>query len=121
MQTLDEQGPPGFVERRRRARAQVRWRVWFWGGALTEPVETVTGNLSSDGFYCRSRVPFVPGETLPCKLRIPGYPIERSVVDWELTCRVQVIRVDPADCDGRFGMACRIEDYRVAYHLPQRD
>ena len=120
MQAHDERGPLGFVERRRRARAKVQWRVWFWGGALTEPVETVTGNLSSGGFYCTSRVPFVPGETLSCKLRIPGYHIEVSA-DWELACRVQVIRVEPADGDGQFGMACRIEDYRVAYHMPHPD
>jgi hypothetical protein len=104
------------AERRGRRRLGVRWRVSLWGGPLTETIETVTENLSSQGFYCLSKTPFVPGERLACRLHIPGHASEQNGSEAELECRVLVVRLDPANRDGCFGMGCRIEEYRVAQH-----
>jgi hypothetical protein len=101
------------LERRRRTRTQVHWRLYFWGGPLTEALETVTQDLSSDGFYCFSRIPFIPGEQLVCMLRIPAHRLDRSDQGAELECQVQVVRVDPVSEDGHFGIGCKIEDYRL--------
>lgn len=53
-------GSPVRVEHRRRARTQVHWPILFLitgsrGGA---PIETITENLSSDGFYCLCPTPY---------------------------------------------------------------
>jgi hypothetical protein len=73
----------------------------------------VTQDLSSDGFYCFSRIPFIPGEQLVCILRIPAHRLDRSDQGAELECHVQVVRVEPVSEDGHFGIGCKIEDYRL--------
>jgi hypothetical protein len=105
------------LERRRRTRTRVHWRLHFWGGPLTEALETVTQDLSSDGFYCFSRIPFIPGEQLICMLRIPAHRLDRSDQGAELECQVQVVRVDPVSEDGDFGIGCKIEDYRLTRNV----
>src|SRR4051812_43746253 len=59
-------------DRRRRARLRVHWPLVFRGesGAV---VETVTHNLSSDGFYCQADIPFLPGDVRRCTLSVPAY------------------------------------------------
>jgi len=109
------------VERRRRTRSQVQWRVRFWGGFLTEALETVTQNLSSDGFYCSSRNPFVPGEQLVCSLSIPIHRLDPADSGVELECRVRVVRIDPVSEAGYFGIGCKIEDYRLTRTTVRRD
>ena len=106
-----KQDPP--LERRRRTRTPVHWALRCWGGPLTETIETVTQDLSSDGFYCFSRIPFIPGEQLICMLRIPAHRLDRSVQAAELECQVQVVRVDPVSEEGYFGIGCKIENYRL--------
>jgi PilZ domain len=121
-QTVDHQAVLATthpIERRKRTRSHVHWRVCFWGGLLTEAIETFTRDLSSDGFYCLSKVPFVPGERLACSIKIPGYQGTGSTLESELECRVQVIRTEAANVDGYFGMGCRIEDYRVTPRPPE--
>jgi hypothetical protein len=104
------------LERRKRTRMRVHWRVCFWGGPLTEALETVTRDLSSDGFYCLCKVPFVPGERLACSLGAPVFQTDGGALEVELECRVRVIRTEAANGDGSFGMGCRIEEYRVTPH-----
>jgi hypothetical protein len=105
--------PDPLLERRRRTRTRVHWRVRCWGGPLTEALETVTQDLSSDGFYCFSRIPFLPGEKLVCMLRIPAHRLDRSDLEAELECQVRVVRIEPLSEEGVFGIGCRIEDYRL--------
>ncbi len=74
--------------------------------------ETITENLSSDGFYCFSTRPFSAGELLFSRLHIPtancGYGASY------LECRVRVIRVEKQRAnDVNYGVACRMEEYRV--------
>ena len=101
------------LERRRKTRTPVHWNLRFWGGPLTETIQTVTQDLSSDGFYCFSRIPFIPGEHLICMLRIPAHRLDRSDRAAELECQVRVVRVDPVREEGYFGIGCKIEDYRL--------
>jgi len=97
-------------DRRRRARWQVQWPVMF-PGAPSTAIETVTRDLSSDGFYCLAATPFVPGESCFCILSVPANDPKDLTRMTPLHCRVRVIRVDVED--GLFGVACRIEDYQV--------
>jgi len=94
-------------------RTAVHWPVRFWGDPLMDVVETMTRDLSSEGFYCFSKVPFVPGERLSCTLQVPERCPSGQYVATELECRVQIMRVEPVGETGRMGIACRIEEYRV--------
>ena len=102
-------------ERRNRARARVHWPVIFVRGNGEEAMETITQNLTSEGFYCLCPSPFISGEQLDCCLKLPAHdPAGRDQVLW-LECRIRVIRVDAPDAEGAFGVAFQIEDYHFAY------
>jgi hypothetical protein len=99
------------AERRRRARARVHWPIALFPNQTGEDaVETVTQNLSSDGFYCLSRKRFIVEELLLCTLRIPMTGLGGR--ESHLECRARVVRVEENTADGEYGIACRIEDYR---------
>jgi len=103
------------IERRRRARLRLQWPVRLWASNTSAPVETVTTDLSSDGFHCFSPVPFERNEVLGCTLTIPEISI--SLGDGArrlLECQVRVVRSEPANRDGYFGVACQIKNYRIA-------
>jgi hypothetical protein len=103
---------PVPLERRNRTRSRLQWRVCFWGPPLTGVVETVTRNLSSDGFHCLSRIPLPIKETVSCTLLIPIYKRNRAGSALQLECSVQVTRIEPVNEEGFFGLGCRIKDYR---------
>ena len=105
---------PASRERRKRLRAQVHWAISFFRLDNSDTVETVTQNLSSDGFYCRVNTAFVPGEVYPCILNVPThYPYGGNRVQ-PVQCRVRIIRVEVLGAEDSYGVACRIEDYRFA-------
>jgi hypothetical protein len=81
-------------------------------GRGADAIETVTQNLSSTGFYCFSAVPLTPGDPLLCRLKVPAYGPNGEENTLALECRVVVMRAEAAT-DGVFGVACRIEDYRL--------
>ncbi len=98
-------------ERRSRLRTPVHWPVTFFRPDSPERVESSTLNLSSEGFYCLTDVPFAPGEHILALLHAPScHPAERDATR-VLRCQVRVLRVEPLD--GRYGIACRIEDYQL--------
>ena len=79
-------------ERRKRSRVQVHWPVRFTRTDTADHVETVTHDLSSDGFYCLANTSFVPGEIRECTL---GVPMHRpNTGERPVLCRVRVIRVE---------------------------
>ena len=80
----------------------------------TEAVENLTQNLSSSGFYCLSNVRFSPGETLTCALRIPTHDPSGKHLERNLGCRARVMRVEPHETEGIFGVACQIEDWWIS-------
>jgi hypothetical protein len=99
-------------ERRRRARTQVHWPVVLLPGRGADAIETVTQNLSSTGFYCFSPAPLTPGDPVLCRMKVPAYDPNGEEDALALECRVMVMRAEAA-ADGFFGIACRIEDYRL--------
>jgi hypothetical protein len=98
--------------RRRWARSRVHWPLLFQGehGAI---VETITDNLSSDGFYCVADAPFVPGKVFDCTLSVPAYYPDDVTRMISVLCRVRVVRVETLGRSGLFGVGCCIEDYQV--------
>jgi hypothetical protein len=98
-------------ERRKRTRLQVHWPLSFIRPGVDGAVATVTEDLSSDGFYCFASIAFVPGEIRECTLGVPMHRVEghRTMPVW---CRVRVVRVEALPEAGRYGVGCRIEDYR---------
>jgi len=103
---------PVVRERRRRARVQVHWPIRFIRAGTAEIVETVTHDLSSDGFYCLANTAFVPGEIRECTLGVPMHNANNGDRVRPVLCRVRVIRVEALGEDGFYGLGCRIEDYR---------
>ena len=105
-------------DRRRRARTRVHWPVRIFRNSGKDAVDTTTRNLSSDGFYCLSKVAFLPGESVYCMLRLPAYDgADRTLA---LRCRIHILRVEAINGDGVFGIACRIEDYHFEHVDPVR-
>jgi hypothetical protein len=98
-------------ERRRRARNHLHWSVLLFRSHVADAVETLTRDLSSSGFYCVTATAFTPGERLVCTLKIPTYDPNGKHLERTLECKVRVMRVEPQNGDGTFGMACQIEDY----------
>jgi hypothetical protein len=109
-------------ERRKRIRAMLHWPILFFRNHSDEATESIsTQNLSSDGFYCRSHISFVPGEALTCRLEVPSYEPSGTGQTRLLECKVRVIRAESASADGLFGIACRFEDYRFVHAAPERN
>jgi hypothetical protein len=98
------------LERRKRARTEVRWPVWLFSEGGQERVGSLTQNLSSSGFYCLAETPLTVGDTLLCILKVPSHEPNGKDVEQILECRTRVVRVE-AHAEGRYGIACRIEDY----------
>jgi hypothetical protein len=90
---------------------QVHWPLRFLRCGVVDTVETVTSDLSSEGFYCLAKTPFVPGELKACTLGVPtNYP-RRGERMLTVECKVRIVRIQLRD-DGFYGLGCHIEDYR---------
>ena len=76
------------INRRKRTRAQLHWPLSFSLTGTTETVQTITQDLSSDGFYCIANARFV-------------------------LCKVRIIRVEVTGERGFYGVGCQIMDYRL--------
>lgn len=99
-------------ERRRRARTHVHWPVLLLRNHGSAAIDTVTQNLSSNGFYCFSPEPLKPGESLLCTLKLPAHDPKGEELTLGLECTVVVMRAE-AVSDSAYGIACRIEDYHL--------
>jgi hypothetical protein len=96
-------------ERRKRKRIALHWPVRLFRHPNTASVESMTENLTSNGFYCVSKEPFELGERLECIIAIPAGSFGYSDSPIRLQCRVRVMRIE-SQCEG-FGLGCYIEDY----------
>jgi hypothetical protein len=104
--------PSSHPDRRRRARLRVHWPLLFRPES-GPTIETVTQNLSSDGFYCQADIPFLPGEIRWCTLSVPAYHPNDLSRFIPVQCRVRIVRVEALAETGFFGVGCRIEEYHV--------
>lgn len=108
-------------ERRRRPRLKLAYPLRLYRPGEAFRTETVTENISCDGFFCVTRRAFHSGETLPCEVVIPGEKLgETSVEDMVLSCRAYVVRVVPWNGGTTFGVACRVMDYTIGALSTQR-
>jgi len=107
---------PAPSERRQRARTRLHWPLLLFRNQSREAIESVTHDLSSQGFYCLASVPFRVGETLICTMKVPTHDPNGKLLERNLECRVRVVRVKP-ESDSRFGVACQIEDYHFAHGI----
>ena len=98
-------------ERRRRIRVRVHWQLCFPLPDSSETVDTITQDLSSDGFYCQINSVFIPGEIRTCILNVPTHHPNGGDLVRPVLCRVRIIRVESLGKQGLYGVGCRIEDY----------
>jgi hypothetical protein len=101
------------IERRKRARIQVHWSLFFFQTGTAGTVETTTCDLSSDGFYCRAGARFIPGEIRECTLGVPTHLPDAMGREIAVHCRVRVVRVEELSESGLYGVGFRIEDYKL--------
>jgi len=106
---LRSRGALPYMERRKRLRAPVRWRITILSPGLEDAVESSTLNLSSDGFYCTTDIPFVREQRLSVVLHAPAHRPGDGEATCMLRCKATVVRTESKD--GQYGVACRIEDY----------
>src|SRR5690349_11566312 len=81
---------PGYAakrDRRKRVRTSVHWPVVFRSPA-NEVFETITQNLSSQGFYCLSSTPLASGQPLLCWVTVPTYDPTGGMSSVVLECDV---------------------------------
>lgn len=99
-----------MIERRRLRRLQIRCSVSLWKPSDGTFTLTVTENLTSGGFFCLCREPYLPGDELQATLDVPSqYGKGKQEGRLTLQCQVEVVRID----ERQSGIACRIKDYTV--------
>lgn len=104
--------PTSEGERRKRPRFPVRCQVRLLRGSSSgEFTDSVTQDISSMGFFCFSPSPFKVGETLTCRLKMPSQDFSNTQSPFTLEFLARVVRVENANEEGNFGIACQIEDY----------
>jgi len=101
------------LNRRKRTRAQLHWPLSFALTGTAESVQTITQDLSSDGFYCIANARFVPGEARHCTLLVPTHHPGGENSPLHVLCKVRIIRVEVTGERGFYGVGCQIMDYRL--------
>jgi hypothetical protein len=102
-----------ILNRRKRTRAQLHWPLSFALTGTAETVQTITQDLSSDGFYCIANARFVPGEARHCTLLVPTHHPGGENSPLHVLCKVRIIRVEVTGERGFYGVGCQIMDYRL--------
>ena len=109
--------PAPMNDRRRRVRAKLSLPVRLFR-ADGSSIDTTTHNVSSEGFYCSTSVPFLVGEQIRCILALPTFDPTRRDDQIALECQVRVVWTElrgPVS----YGFGCEIEQYRVIHaHFP---
>jgi hypothetical protein len=73
--------------------------------------EAMTVNMSSQGIYWISQLPFTPGLQVQCSIAIGAQGLRSEAEPIFLACRVRVVRVESTG-EG-VGVGCRIEQYSL--------
>ncbi len=101
-----------IADRRTRKRVVAQWPVRMWKGR--QPIcNAFTINVSSSGFFCCSRQPFSPGDSLTALLEIPSPGSDLESQKLTLRCEIIVLRVEALEDVRNTGMACQIIEYSV--------
>ncbi len=110
----------GLIERRKQGRIDVRWPLRLVRKQGDVPVATYTKNVSNQGLFCYSPESFSPGEMLTCTIDIPAWKPGGPNEILTLECTLQVIWVEHSESRQQYGLGCRIQDYAVVSHMPER-
>lgn len=112
--------PVAGVDRRRSPRVALHWTIYLNLRQNGYPIRTQTRDISKDGFYCLLDQPLTPGERIDCDIVVPIHGSQRSDDVVYLRCDSQVVRVEKIGTGEEFGLACRIEDYRIVHSQDNR-
>jgi hypothetical protein len=103
----------GIGERRRRARLELSCAVRVTTrGCL---VMGETKNISSEGLYCFVDRRFPEGEEVSASVVFPP-PYEENPPAITLAMQLLVLRCEPNNSNGSFGIACKVMDYHVDHN-----
>ena len=106
-------GQAKWLERRKRVRMRVSWRVCFVGRGSAEIHDTFTRDLSCDGLQCQVKAPFAVGELAMCTLWVPTNDQRDASRTQLVNCKVRIVWVESKD-EGFQRIGCRIENYRFS-------
>ncbi len=104
---------PPTIERRKRLRVSLHLELQLFRQLESEPIDSKTENLSSEGFYCLTDVPVRQGEHLGCLIMVPSLDPRAPDATLGLHCRIRVVRVDGSVNGKPHGIGCRIEAYSI--------
>lgn len=103
------------TERRCQSRTSLRVPLFLLPCGWLRPIQTETENVSMDGFFCRTREAFAPGDQVKFLLMLPTAPKESEPP--RATCLqgiAEVVRVGTDAAAGyAFSIGCRLSGYRV--------
>jgi hypothetical protein len=105
-------------ERRKYPRVPLHWTLNLACIHFSHPFRTITRDISRDGFYCLLDQPLVPGELVECDIVVPAHRSQDPDDVVHLRCHARVVRVEEIAAGIAFGVACRMEDYRVTRGAP---
>ena len=111
----DRQGPYFGPDRRSSSRVPLNWTVYLSFDNGETRFQAQTRDISSNCFYCIIKQLVKLGDRLECVIVVPAHDPRRPDDVVYLRCQVRVVRVEAAPTSAEFGLACRIEDYRVIY------
>jgi hypothetical protein len=111
----DRMGRRAIAERRRNPRAPLHWIVYLAFKGSGHPLRSITRDINKDGFYCSLDQPVRPGERIECDIVVPTHGSRDPNDVAYLRCLAQAVRVEKIGDSPEFGLACRIEDYRLIY------
>jgi hypothetical protein len=109
---LGYQLPSGGPERRKSPRMPLHWIVYLPRHS-TGRWAVKTKDISPEGFYCITSHSIQPGSRFECDIAVPSYNPKSPNGIVHLRCRVEAVRIEQINGGLDFGVACRIDDYRV--------
>jgi len=102
-------------DRRQRPRLPLVYPIILSRPGEAGQVVTKTENVSAEGFYCTVDNPFSPHELVEFELTMSGQDFGHAFGrDLLLRGRAHVIRVVANGDTPGFGIACRIESYKIS-------
>lgn len=102
-----------FRERRSRPRVRLCCPVRLIRPGRNQSLQSITEDLSCEGFYCRTEERFSLDETLECELLLPNL-LNRKGGCTRIQCEVRVIRVVEDPLGLHHGVGCRVSRYKVS-------
>ena len=101
-------------ERRRRPRLRLQLLVHLHPGKDQTRIDSITSDISTDGFLCRTPRPFEKGRFVVCMIVWPSHG--RGVLDTPLIlrCNARVVRCEHDPDTGLYRTAFRIQDYECS-------